>query len=369
MKRITVLVSNDLTYDQRVRKVCASLSDMGFEISLIGRQVKNSPPIERPYHTRRFKLGFTKGALFYAALNFRLFFYLLFCKTDIILANDLDTLLPAYLVSKLRGKELVYDSHEYFTEAAGLTGRNFQKRIWLAVEKFTFPNVKRIYTVNESIAGFYREKYMADVGVIRNIPPRSEKVNVKSREELGLPLDKKIILLQGAFIDIDRGAKEVALAMEHLEDVIFLIIGAGEEFELVKRIVKEKGLEDKVIYKEKMPFVDLQQYSLNADLGLSLDKPIHLNYKYSLPNKLFDYIQAELPVLTSRLPELERIHQQYAIGAMIDKHEPKHIAERIQSTLHSQEMGQWKKNLKEASEVFTWEQESLKLKDIYKGLL
>jgi len=130
---------------------------MGFEITLIGRRVKNSPPLSRPYKTRRFRLPFTKGALFYASLNIRLFFYLLFSRTDIILANDLDTLFPAFIVSKLRGKELVYDSHEYFTEAAGLTGRNIQKKIWLAIEKMTFPNVKRIYTVNESIAGFYRD--------------------------------------------------------------------------------------------------------------------------------------------------------------------------------------------------------------------
>ncbi|MGB0423232.1 MAG: glycosyl transferase group 1, partial [Flavobacteriales bacterium] len=112
MKHVTVLVSNDLTHDQRVKKTCASLQELGYTPFLIGRKLKNSDHLERPYPTKRLSLGFTKGALFYAALNIRFFFFLLFHKTDAIWANDLDTLLPAFLVSRLRNKHLVYDSHE-----------------------------------------------------------------------------------------------------------------------------------------------------------------------------------------------------------------------------------------------------------------
>jgi hypothetical protein len=103
-RHITVLVSNDLEFDQRVRKVCATLNALDFEITLVGRLLTTSRNFERPYELRRFRLWFSKGALFYAHLNLRLFFYLLFKKTDIILANDLDTLLPAFLVARLRGK-------------------------------------------------------------------------------------------------------------------------------------------------------------------------------------------------------------------------------------------------------------------------
>jgi hypothetical protein len=123
MKHITVLVSNDLEHDQRVAKVCGTLRQMGFQITLVGRMMRHSGPYTGPYHAVRFRLWFEKGAMFYAALQIRLLFYLLFKKTDIVVANDLDTLLPAYLISKWRGKQLVYDSHEYFTEAEGLTGR------------------------------------------------------------------------------------------------------------------------------------------------------------------------------------------------------------------------------------------------------
>lgn len=370
MKTISVCVTNDLVFDQRVKKVCATLLEMGFDVQLIGRKLPNSQEIDRPYRTFRFNMLFQSGPLFYAFFNVRLFFYLMFTGQDVILCNDLDTLPAGFLAARLKGKEIVYDSHEYFTEAEGLTGRPFPKGVWKWFENLIFPRLKHVYTVNESIAGFYRRKYHSEVKVVRNMPPkRTETVNT-TRKELGLPEDKKIVLLQGAFIDPDRGAKEMALAMNYLEGVLFLIIGSGREKAVVKKIREERGLSEKIMLKDKMPFEELLKYTSCVDLGVSLDKPVHLNYKYSLPNKLFDYIQAGIPVLTSRLPELERIHSQFNIGLMIDSHEPTEIAEKVKACFADQERYQsWKSNLKEAASVFNWENESEKLREIYSGFI
>ncbi len=252
---------------------------------------------------------FTKGALFYAALNIRLFWYLLFAKTDVILANDLDTLLPAYLVSKIRGKELVYDSHEYFTEAEGLTGRGFQKNVWLSIERFIFPKLKRVYTVNESIASIYRELYNVKVDVVRNIP-RLSIPKPSDRSVLNLPADKQIVILQGAYLDPDRGGKEALEAMTFLDNVLLIIIGSGREMPLLKEMSEDAIYTGKVLILDKMQAEMLRQYTQVADLGLSLDKPLHLNYTLSLPNKLFDYIHAGIPVVVSDLPELASDHKQ-----------------------------------------------------------
>ncbi len=364
-KKIIVLVSNDLTHDQRVKKITGTLFDMGFDILLLGRKLKTSVAFTRPYPYHRLNLFFTKGAFFYAALNIRFFFYLLFHRADIILANDLDTLLPAFLVSKIKGSTVVYDSHEYFTEAAGLTGRNFQKKVWLTIEEWIFPKIKTKYTVNESIAQIYRDKYQTQVGVVRNIPPLNKLDKIKSRKELGLPPDKKIILLQGAYIDHDRGAKEVALAMKYVENALFLIIGTGQEIPTVKQIIQDEKLEDKILILPKMPFDELMQYTANVDLGLSVDQPLHLNYTLSLPNKLFDYIQAGIPILTSNLPELARVQKKYNIGLMLDNHDPKHIAEKINEALFSEQRKNWKNNLKIAAQEYNWENEEKKIQKIF----
>jgi glycosyltransferase involved in cell wall biosynthesis len=368
-KTATVLVSNDLTHDQRVKKVCQSLMDLGFNIVLVGRRTNASSPIDRPYPCRRFKLGFSGGAGFYAMLNSCLFFYLLFAKTDVIVANDLDTLWPAYLVGKWRKKGVVYDSHEYFTEAAGLTGRSFQKKFWLRIERHIFPKLNRVITVNESIAEIYRKLYGVNVRVIRNMPPRWVNRHQSTREELGLPVDQKLVLLQGAYIDHDRGCLEAIRAFAHIEGVQLLIVGAGQAIPKAKALVHEMKLDSKVTFFDKMPFERLRDYTANVDLGLSLDIPRHLNYKLSLPNKLFDYLQAGTPVLVSRLPELERVLNAHTVGTFIDNHQPEHIAERIRYCLELAQQQEWRKNIEVAAQLYCWESEEKVLREIYEPLL
>lgn len=363
-KRIAVLVSNDLEFDQRVAKVCSTLEQLGYQITLVGRMLPTSKSFQRNYQIKRFNLFFTKGAFFYAALNIRLFWYLLFAKTDVILANDLDTLLPAFLVAKLRGKELVYDSHEYFTEAEGLTGRGFQKKVWLSIERFIFPKLKRVYTVNESIASIYRDLYNVKVDVVRNIPRKSHPEPIE-RSVLNLPKDKQIVILQGAYLDPDRGAKEALQSMAFLENVLLVIIGSGREMPLLKQLASTPEFSTKVIILDKMPADKLRQYTQVADLGLSLDKPLHLNYTMSLPNKLFDYIHAGIPVVVSDLPELRRIIKGYNVGWLVPAVEPRQIAETIQNALESDELKEKKVNCIKAAQELNWENEEKVLRRIF----
>ena len=170
MQRIIVSVSNDLDTDQRVKKVCQTLFDLGFEVILIGRLLPNSLPLKRSYKTVRLQLFFNKGFLFYAELNIRLFFKLLFGKPDILLSNDLDTLLPNFLIHKILKIKLVYDSHELFTEIPELKNRPGIKKIWTTIEKSILPNVDNMYTVNSQIAAYYHSKYRIPVQVIRKLP-------------------------------------------------------------------------------------------------------------------------------------------------------------------------------------------------------
>ena len=159
--RVLVSVTNDLYTDQRVHKVCMFLLSQRYEVQLIGRRRRSSVPLpKRPYSTVRMPLLFEKGALFYAFFNLRLFLRLFFSRADILLANDLDTLLANHWAKKFKRKaRLVYDSHEYFTEVPELIHRPKVRKIWLRIEERIFPKLKDVYTVNESIASIYAEKY------------------------------------------------------------------------------------------------------------------------------------------------------------------------------------------------------------------
>ncbi len=262
----------------------------------------------------------------------------------------------------------MYDSHEYFTEAEGLTGRAFQKGTWEKIEGWIFPKLKHVYTVNESIANIYHAKYNVNVQVVRNIPLLNPLQITKTRNELGLPLNKRIILLQGAYIDPDRGGVELVQAMSKVENVLLLIIGSGREMEVLKELVRSLGLKEKVRIFPKMPFEELRQYTSNADLGLSLDKPLHLNYTLSLPNKLFDYIHAGIPVLVSDLPELRRIVIEHNIGRITPQVEPTILAEEILKTLSHPDFDLWKKNCLAAREKLNWQSESKVLHSIFESI-
>ncbi len=366
-KKIAIVsVINDLVTDNRVNKTCLTLIESGFEVILIGRELPDSLPVPKwPFKAIRMRLLFLKGPLFYFFFNLRLFFKLLFKKADLLFANDLDTLLPNYLVSKMRSIPLIYDSHELFCEVPELLNSPTKRKIWQGIESKIVPKLKTCITVNESIAKIFEEKYLVKFKVIRNISDSIIDFKPMSKVELGMPEDKKIILLQGAGINIDRGAEELIDAMQYAEDALLFIIGSGDVWKVLEQKIKAQKLEGKVKLINKIPKKELMNYTYNADLGLSIDKNTNLNYYYSLPNKIFDYIQAGTPILASKLPEIEKIISHYKIGDFIDTHNPKAIAAKINEMLASSKLQEYKANTITAAEELSWANEKQKLKTIF----
>ncbi len=372
--RVIVSVINDLTTDQRVHKVCTTLHSMGYKVTLIGRLQRKSLKLDpRRYYTHRMSLWFETGPLFYATFQFRLFCFLLFHKTDLLVANDLDTLLPNYLISLLKRIPLVYDTHELFCEVPELQANPGKKKIWKRVERWIFPKLKRVFTVNDSIAKIYAEEYKVPIKVVRNMPRAAFsafELPPATRVEYDLPLDKKIVLLQGAGINIDRGAEEAVLAMKYLEDVLLLIIGDGDVIPLLKEMSGKPGLTGKIRFIPKLPFAELKRCTQLADLGLTLDKDTNINYRYSLPNKLFDYILAGVPVIASNLVEVRNIVDQYQIGCIIPDHDPKTLARVISTSLENTgQLKIWKENTKLAAGNCCWENEEKVLIGVYEPFL
>ena len=360
MKRIIVSVTNDISTDQRVAKVCNTLHNKGYDVLLIGRKLKNSNPLYRSYQTKRIKLFFNKGFLFYAEYNFRLFLTLLFFKKNFLLSNDLDTLLPNFLISKLQNKKLIYDSHELFSEIPELVNKPFTKKIWLGLERFLYPKLKNNYTVCDSIANYYKEKYNCLFSVIKNVPTQ------KKIEKGNLPFNsngKKIIIYQGA-INIGRGLELMIETMNYLENFVFILIGCGDILENLQKNVSTKKLNDKVIFLGKMMPKDLQKITPLATLGISLEEDLGLNYRFALPNKIFDYIQAEVPILVSDLPEMKQIVLNYNVGEIVLERKPEKIALQIKNMVEKE----YKNQLEKAKKELIWEKEEPKLLSLLNNL-
>jgi len=368
-QKAIVSVINDLVTDQRVDRACRALLKCGYEVTLVGRILPKSLAMnERPYATHRMKLLFSQGPFFYLEFQIRLFLFLFFRKTHLVYANDLDTLLPNFLISKIKGSIIVYDSHELFCEVPELLERPRKRKTWKRLERWIFPKLENIITVNQSIANIYGHEYEKKLSVVRNIPLIRPQTKVLSKEELGLPIDKKIIILQGAGINMQRGAEEAVEAMQYVKNAVLLIVGSGDVIDQLKEMRVELGIEDKVIITGKVPYEKLAQYTQNADLGLSFDKDTNLNYRFSLPNKLFDYIHAGVPVLVSNLVEIARIVNEYQIGGIIKTHEPKYIAQQMNLIFSNpKKYNTWKRNLMKAQKELTWETEEKVLIDCIKS--
>ncbi len=387
MKRVIISVTSDLVTDQRVHKVALSLHNNGFTVTLFGRKTSRSASLEkRIYKTKRTKLIFEKGFLFYANYNIRLFFYLLTHPADIFLSNDLDTLPANYWVAKFTKTRLIFDSHEYFTGVPELLSRNRVRNIWKAFERNIFPKLKTIFTVNDSIAALYENEYHKKVHVVRNMPfssqpqyPQGEDIfgiipggNSETAAILNLIYEalriekRKIILYQGA-INKDRGLEEMMEAMQWVENAVFLMIGNGDLYKKFKSQLKKISYSDKIIMTGTVPLQYLPAFTRLATLGISFEKPTNINYQFASPNKVVDYIHANVPVLASRLVEIEKIVLPYKVGDFIESHNPTHIVLKIKELLDNEaQLQKWKSNCKKASQALNWENEEKVLLQLFK---
>jgi len=359
--RIVVSVSNDIVTDQRLHRICSTLVDNKYDIILLGRKKRNSPQLgEYSFATKRFRLLFEKGPMFYACLNVRIFLFLLFAKADIFLSNDLDTLPANYLASKIRRKKLVYDSHELFTEVPELQGRPRIKAFWERIEKRILPNIKYSYTVCESIAAYYNQKYGIDMKLVRNLP---------TKKEIQIPFHERgnVFIYQGV-LNKGRGLEMLIESMVHLKEYQLIIAGSGDIEDKLKHIAAEHKA-DNVVFAGRIPPDVLHALTCKAILGFSLEEDMGLNYRYALPNKIFDYIQAGVPVFVSNLPEMRAIVEAYEVGRFFQKKAAMQLAQEIMDiTGNKTLLLEYHLNCQKAACVLNWETESVRLMELFETI-
>lgn len=360
MQRIIFTVTNDLNYDQRMQRICTSLSKAGYDILLVGRKMKNSLPLEKQSFTqKRLHCFFQTGILFYAEFNWRLFFWLLFKKMDAVCAIDLDTILPVYFASAFRGKKRIYDAHELFTEQKEIITRPAVHRAWLAIERFAVPRFRYGYTVNEFIIQELYNRYKVRYGLVRNLPEYAE-----------LPAEKldhkreKFLIYQGA-VNEGRAFESLIPAMKQVNCTL-RIFGHGNFFEQVKVLISAHQLEEKVILEGPVLPAELKKITPQAFLGIMLFENAGMNQYQSLSNRFFDYIMAGIPQLCVAYPEYKKINDSYHIAWMIEDTRIDTIANALNAILSDEEgYAGMKKNCMIARAALNWEKEEKKLEELY----
>ena len=368
-------MTNDLVYDRRMIRIGESLTTEGYEVLLVGRQFIDSQPFSNQLiKHKRFKLFFNKGKFFYLEYNFRLFFWLLFQRFDIVCGIDLDTILPCFLVSILRGgKPCVYDAHELFTEVPEVVRRPMIRRIWLSIEKFVVPKLKYCYTVSQSVADEFDRRYNVKFEVIRNLPNRAHRPPKKEfapqRENSPITHHPSPIILYQGNLNEGRGLETAVEAMQYIEKAELWIAGDGDLGLILRGMVKDMQLENKIRFLGYVQPKDLADITQQAAIGLHISEDKGLSYQYSLANKFLDYIQAGVPQICTQFIEYQRLNDEFNVAILIEKTDLKLLLNALNLLLTDTELyRKLQQNCIEAAAVLNWKMEEKKLKEFYKKL-
>lgn len=357
MKKLVFTVTNDLNYDQRMIRIASSLSKAGYAVTLVGYRLKDSLPLtDKPFFQKRIHCFFTRGKLFYAEYNIRLFFYLLTRKQDLICAIDLDTILPCLFVSKIKRIHRVYDAHELFCEMQEIVSRPMIYKVWKKIEAYALPKFRWGYTVNHIIAAEFRSMYNRSFEVIRNLP-LLKPLQVPEKQS-------KYILYQGA-VNHGRSFDTLIPAMSRVNAKL-VIAGSGNYIEKARQLVIEHGLSGKVIFTGRLFPADLYQYTVNAWAGVTLFENQGLSNYYSLANRFFDYIQAGLPQLCVNYPEYAEINKSGPVALLTEDLSSENLAACLNQLVDDRVLyDMLRKNCLRLRETLNWQAEEQKLLTLY----
>ncbi|GIV31165.1 MAG: hypothetical protein KatS3mg029_0516 [Saprospiraceae bacterium] len=366
MKKLVFTVTTDLSCDQRMQRICTTLQGAGFSVTLIGRELGTSDLPQMPYEQIRLPVRFAKGKLAYLEYNLRLFFLLSRLRWDAICAVDLDTLLPAFLVSKWKAKPLVFDAHEHFTEVPELLNRPLTRYAWRLLASTLIPRIRYAYTVGEALARELKSIYGTDFEVFRNLPLR-EGVEPNDHRVEKPPIFT--VIYQGA-LNVGRGLEVAIDTIAAMQDIQLWICGEGDLSQLLRQRAEKLGAGERIRFWGRLSPDVLRSLTRRAHAGLNLLDPSSKSYYLSFANKAMDYIQAGIPAVCMDFPEYRHIHQAYGVFALLDELCPKKLRAVLERwKMQGEEYQTLVHNCQKAADELVWENEASRLVEFYKRIV
>lgn len=369
---IVFTLTGDLRWNSRALKQFRLLSGLGCSVYAIGIAEKSTGIQQGDGITiRTLKKPAGSGPRFFRQVHALMAEAIQEVDASIYHASDLYTL-PAQAEAVKRNKgKLVYDARELYPHVASTTGRPWIRWFWQALEWRYTRRADLISTVSPSIANRMVSTYRIKPPVVLYNVPEYQKVDPSTiiRDTLGLPADACIVLHQGN-VQKDRGCFVLAEAMKQVNDAVLVFLGGGPLRDQLKEYVEREGLGSRVRFIRRVDPSVLLEYTASADIGVTLLEDTCMNHRFALPNKLFEYMMAGLPVLASDLPEIRRVIQQFKTGELVDPGEVDDVAKGLIKLVSNSKLRQvYARNTSHVFETFSWEQASQEFVTRYKELL
>jgi glycosyltransferase involved in cell wall biosynthesis len=402
-----MIVGTDMSHDARVWKEATTLANHGHSVVVLaahndaleaeehrsGVHVVRVVPSDRgglpwpdlspgssttetaPPRARRKWLGLRglRGALWKVRLDLQILKWIRRLDPDVLHIHDADRLFIGWCAHKIIRKPFVYDSHEYF---AGLLTTNswrgyFQQRVWTALERLCIGSASRVITVNSEIANKLCHRYgLNSVTAIHNFPSSRTAEPTRTnllRSMLPAPYrDKPLLLYQGR-LTAHRGIEEFIEVVSRLPGVAAAIVGSGPNESTLKAIAADKRLHDRLVFVPQVPWNKLCEYTADADVGFCLSQDDCENNRLALPNKIFEYLMAGVPVVVSDFPILREYVDKSGVGVLAPQDNPATIAEIVGALLaEPRRLDEMKERALQLSRLtFNWESQEAELIRLY----
>jgi glycosyltransferase involved in cell wall biosynthesis len=285
-------------------------------------------------------------------------------------ASDLFVLPAMAAAARKHGGLLAYDARELYTHVAATTGRPWVRWFWGSIERRYIYRAQVVFTVSDSIADHLASLYDIQRPIlVYNVPPRQAIAPSRAlRTRLNLP-DAPVLLLHQGQMQRDRGCERLVAAMRAVERAVLIFLGGGPLKNTLQQQAAALHLHDRVRFLDPVPPDALLPVTASADLGVTLLEDTCLNHRYALPNKLFEYLTAGLPVLASDLPELHRVVAGYDVGCVVDPNDAQALASTLQRMVDDGEArARWAANAPNVLQTFSWEKSSERFKAAYQTL-
>lgn len=358
---VAFVMTGELYRNSRALKQLRSLAAAGYHVDVFHLS-GSAPALPLPdaisVHTLQRPAG--SGPAFFRKVD-RLFATALAGLTaDIVHASDLYALSACRRRADETGASLTYDAREYYPHVAGTVGKPWARWWWRHLEKKHIGRADSVFTVSDSIADALSSNYGIDRPlVVHNAPPAALPTTDQPEPTLSerIGTDGPIFVHLGQ-MKAHRGGPSLIHAMDKIEEAHLVFLGYGSEMAGLQTLSREMGVADRVHFLDPVSPDAIRLAIRDARAGITMLEDTCLNHRFALPNKLFDYIHAGLPVLGANLDEVRSVVSRFEIGLTARPDQPADIARAMTAMLKEESQARWRGNLPKAAETFAWENAS-----------